>query len=280
MSASSSRKSTPKKSPKKGPKVGLFVTCLIDAMRPSAGMAAVELLEAAGCEVVVPKSQSCCGQPAWNSGDRKAAQAVAMPFLDAFDDCDYIVTPSGSCGGMLSKHLVDLFDDVDDQRLRQQALSISSKTHELTSFLVDVMGMVTPPGQTDAKIAYHDSCSSLREMKVKDQPRALLAAAGAEVVDLDQADTCCGFGGTFSVKYGDISGAMVNDKAEDVEAQTPDMLVAGDMGCLMNIAGRLSRRGSPIAVRHVAEVLAGDLSAPPIGAGEDASKNAVKDEVK
>ena len=260
----------PKKpSSPKAPKVGLFVTCLIDAMRPTAGMASVELLEAAGCDVIVPTAQSCCGQPAWNSGDRPAARAVATPFLDAFDDCDYVVVPSGSCGGMLSRHLVDLFADDALPRHRQKALEIAAKTHELTSFLVDIMGVTSPPGRYQGKVAYHDSCSSLREMKVKDQPRQLLAATGAEVVDLDHADTCCGFGGTFSVKYGDISGAMVNDKAEDVRAREPDVLVAGDLGCLMNIAGRLSRLGSDIAVRHVAEVLAGDLSAAPIGGGQD-----------
>lgn len=271
-------RSVPKNNTAAAPTVGLFVTCLIDAMRPTAGLASVQLLEAAGCKVVVPSSQSCCGQPAWNSGDRKAARAVAAQFLDAFDDCDYIVVPSGSCGGMLSKHLVDLFEDADDQRQRKQALAIAAKTHELTSFLTDVMGMKTPPGSFQGKVAYHDSCSSLREMKVKDQPRQLLSAAGAEVMDLDKADTCCGFGGTFSVKYGDISGAMVDQKSSAVMATDPDLLVAGDMGCLMNIAGRLSRRGSNIAVRHVAEVLAGDFSAAPIGAGTDqVGKSASKD---
>jgi len=253
------------------PKVGLFVTCLIDAMRPSAGMAALTLLEAAGCEVVVPESQSCCGQPAWNSGDKKAARAVAIPFLESFDDCDYVVVPSGSCAGMLAHQLVELFEDAPNPHHRQQALAIAAKSHELTSFLVDVLGVKSVPGKIQGRVAYHDSCSSLREMQVKDQPRQLLKAAGAEVVDLDQADTCCGFGGTFSVKYGDISGAMVDSKAEDVEAQQPDLLVAGDMGCLMNIAGRLSRRQSNIAVRHVAEVLAGEMSAPPIGAGSISS---------
>jgi len=244
--------------------VGLFVTCLIDGMRPSAGMATLRLLETAGCEVVVPKDQSCCGQPAWNSGDINSARKAAAPFLDAFDTCDYVVVPSGSCAGMLAHHLVDLFDGSGDAHAQKQASSIAAKTHELTSFLVDVMGMKTPPGKTGARIAYHDSCSSLREMQVSAQPRALLKAAGADVVDLDKADTCCGFGGTFSVKYGDISGTMSDDKAADIEGKDPDMLVAGDMGCLMNIAGRLSRRGSSVEVRHVAEVLDGVMEAPPI----------------
>ncbi|NDA08277.1 MAG: (Fe-S)-binding protein [Alphaproteobacteria bacterium] len=249
--------------------VGLFVTCLIDAMRPSAGMAALRLLEAAGCEVVVPNNQTCCGQPAWNSGDINAARKAASPFLDAFESCDYVVVPSGSCAGMLAHHLVDLFDGSADIHAQNQAAMIAAKTHELTSFLVDVMGMKTPPGKTSARIAYHDSCSSLREMQVSVQPRTLLKAAGAEVIDLDKADTCCGFGGTFSVKYGDISGTMSDDKAADIEGKNPDMLVAGDMGCLMNIAGRLSRRGSSIEVRHVAEVLDGMMEAPPIAASRN-----------
>ncbi|XDZ65609.1 (Fe-S)-binding protein [Alphaproteobacteria bacterium LSUCC0684] len=264
---------SPKKSNKKVT-AGLFVTCLIDAMRPSAGMAALRLLEAAGCEVIVPENQTCCGQPAWNSGDIKAARVAATPFLDAFDACDYVVVPSGSCAGMLAHHLVDLFEGSGDLHARRQAAAIAGKTYELTSFLVDVMGMKTPPGKTTARIAYHDSCSSLREMKVISQPRALLNAAGADVVDLDKADTCCGFGGTFSVKYGDISGTMADDKATDIEAKDPDMLVAGDMGCLMNIAGRLLRRGSAIEVRHVAEVLDGAMEASPIGGLRDsASQN-------
>ncbi len=254
---------------KKPPKVGLFVTCLIDAMRPSAGMAALKLLEDAGCQVVVPENQSCCGQPAWNSGDIASAQTVAIPFLNSFEDCDYVVVPSGSCSGMLAHHLVDLFEHSNDPLYRQQADKIAAKTHELTSFLVDILGVENVAGSYQGRVAYHDSCSSLREMNVKDQPRALLKSTGADVVDLDKADTCCGFGGTFAVKYGDISGAMVDDKAADVTAQSPDLLVAGDMGCLMNIAGRLSRRGSSIAVRHVAEVLAGDMTAPPIGSGDD-----------
>jgi L-lactate dehydrogenase complex protein LldE len=245
-------------------KVGLFVTCLIDFLRPSIGMASVKLLEAAGCEVVVPSMQTCCGQPAWNSGDRKAAQNVAATYLDAFDDCDYIVVPSGSCGGMLSKHLIDVFADVDDSHQRQQTLAIAAKTYELTAFLVDVMGMTTPPGRYKGRVAYHDSCSSLREMKIKDQPRQLLTAAGAEVVCLNQADTCCGFGGLFSVKYGDISTAMVDAKIDDVLVQKPDLLLSGDLGCLINIAGRLSRLGHDIPIRHVAEILAGDPSPQPM----------------
>lgn len=170
---------------------------------------------------------------------------------------------------MLAHHLVDLFDGSADIHAQNQAAMIAAKTHELTSFLVDVMGMKTPPGKTSARIAYHDSCSSLREMQVSVQPRTLLKAAGAEVIDLDKADTCCGFGGTFSVKYGDISGTMSDDKAADIEGKNPDMLVAGDMGCLMNIAGRLSRRGSSIEVRHVAEVLDGMMEAPPIAASRN-----------
>lgn len=248
---------------KRSPKTGLFLTCLIEAIRPSIGIAALRLLEAAECEVEVPKQQTCCGQVAWNSGDRKAAMRVAQVFLHAFDDVEYVVAPSGSCAGMLRHGLLDLFVDGDAADY-QQARRIAAKSHELTSFLVDIRGMTCPPGRFTGRVAYHDSCSSLREMQVMSQPRLLLEATGAKVVDLKTADICCGFGGTFSVKYGDISGAMAGEKVDDVIEQDPDLLVAGDLGCLLNIAGGLSRRKSNIAVRHVAEILAGEMSLSPL----------------
>ena len=248
------------------PVVGLL-HCLVDAMRPSVGMAAVKLLEAAGCKVVVPENQTCCGQPAWNSGDVNAARAAARPFLDAFDDCDHIVVPSGSCGGMLAHHLTELFADSDDSHASKKAAEIAAKTSELTAFLYDVMGISTLPGRFAGRIAYHDSCSSLREMQVKDQPRALLRQIGADVVDLDKADTCCGFGGTFAVKFGNIQAPWSMIRLRILPRNRLDLVLAGDLGCLMNIAGRLSRRGSDLEVRHVAEVLAGEMQAQPIGAG-------------
>ena len=248
-----------------GPTVGLFVTCLVDLYRPSVGHAAVRLLQDAGCELVIPLAQTCCGQPAFNAGDLPGARAVAAPLLQAFAEVEYVVAPSGSCAGMLRHHLPEAFDAAHPDHAAAQALA--AKTHELTSFLVDVLGVaaLADVPALDRTVTYHDSCSSLREMKVKAQPRQLLASVpGAAVRELADTDVCCGFGGTFCVKYPDISGAMVEDKAAAVRATGAEMLLAGDMGCLMNIAGRLRRNGSAIEVRHVAEVLAGLTDTPPI----------------
>jgi L-lactate dehydrogenase complex protein LldE len=248
------------------PRVALFVTCLVDLFRPSVGFAAIRLLQDAGCQVEVPDAQTCCGQPAFNSGDRRSAEAIARRVIDAFAGYDHVVAPSGSCAGMLRVHLPELFDG--DPAMRARALELSGRTHELVSFLVDVLGVTGVETSLEAIATYHDSCSGLRELKIKRQPRQLLATvAGLSLVDLPEAETCCGFGGTFCVKYPAISGAMVDRKAEQIEATGADLLLAGDMGCLMNMAGRLRRRGSRVAVRHVAEVLAGDLTTPPIAAG-------------
>lgn len=248
------------------PRVALFVTCLVDLFRPSVGFAAIRLLQDAGCQVEVPDAQTCCGQPAFNSGDRRSAEAIARRVIDAFAGYDHVVAPSGSCAGMLRVHLPELFDG--DPAMRARALELAARTHELVSFLVDVLGVTGVEASLEATATYHDSCSGLRELKIKRQPRQLLATvAGLSLVDLPEAETCCGFGGTFCVKYPAISGAMVDRKAEQIEATGADLLLAGDMGCLMNMAGRLRRRGSRVAVRHVAEVLAGDLTTPPIAAG-------------
>ena len=248
------------------PRVALFVTCLADFHRPTVGFAAIRLLEQAGCRVDVPRAQVCCGQPAYNSGDRSTARDLAAGILEAFGGYDYVVVPSGSCGGMLSRHLPHLFDE--DPDLRGKADALAARTFELTSFLVDVLKIETLPVRLEgASFTYHDSCSGLRELGVKDQPRRLLRAAGAEVVEMTDPEVCCGFGGTFCVKYPDISARMVEMKTQDAKATGAPTLLAGDLGCLLNIAGRLSREGAGLAVRHVAEVLAGmtdDL--PPIGA--------------
>lgn len=247
------------------PRVGLFVTCLVDLFRPSVGFAAVRLLEWAGCEVIVPRGQTCCGQPAYNSGDRKTALDLALQTITAFEGCDYIVTPSGSCAGMLKMHYPALLET--DPAAREHAKDFSSRVHELTSFLVRVRGMKNAPGSYEGAVTYHDSCSGLRELGIKDEPRILLSSiAGLELVEMAESETCCGFGGTFAVKYPDISNAMVERKTANIAAAGPPLLLAGDMGCLMNIAGKLSRQGSPIYCRHVAEVLAGELSDPPIAA--------------
>ncbi len=247
------------------PRVALFVTCLVDLHRPTVGFAAIKLLQAAGCDVSVPAAQTCCGQPAYNSGDRATARDLARNVLEAFRGFDYVVVPSGSCGGMIAHHLPLLFDD--DPNLRAQADALGARTHELVGFLHDVMGVERVDALYSGTVTYHDSCSGLREMGTKAQPRALLRSVTAlELRELAEPEVCCGFGGTFCVKYPDISNRMVTDKAEDVIATGADTLLAGDMGCLLNMAGRLTRLGSTVAVRHVAEVLA-DMTddAPPIG---------------
>jgi L-lactate dehydrogenase complex protein LldE len=238
------------------PRVALFVTCLVDLQRPSVGFAAIKLLEAAGCDVEVPRQQTCCGQPAYNSGDRAAARDLAAGIVEAFSGYDYVVVPSGSCGGMLKSHLPHLFDD--DPNLKARAEALSAKTFELVSFLVDERGLNAVPASYDGTATYHDSCSGLRELGIKNQPRELLASVeGLTLVEMKEPEICCGFGGTFCVKYPDISTRMVSDKIADIVASGADTILAGDLGCLLNIAGRLSREGQTIKVRHIAEVLAG-----------------------
>jgi L-lactate dehydrogenase complex protein LldE len=247
------------------PRIALFVTCLVDLHRPSVGFAAIALLEAAGCTVEVPRTQTCCGQPAYNAGDRGTARELALAIITAFDAYDYVVVPSGSCAGMLSQHLPHLFDD--DPNLRAKADRLAAKTHELTSFLHDIMKFTPTPPRLDVKATYHDSCAGLRELGIKSQPRNLLKSVpGLTLTEMPEPEICCGFGGTFCVKYPDISTRMATDKAAGIESTNADMLLAGDMGCLLNIAGRLSRMNVKIAVHHVAEILAG-RSAPPIGIG-------------
>ncbi len=246
------------------PRVGLFVTCLVDLFRPSVGFAAVELLERAGCRVEVPVQQTCCGQPAYNSGDRRHAAAIARQVIDTFSEYDYVVAPSGSCIGMLKEHFVPLFDDDVEWQLR--AASLATRCHELTAFLVDVAGVSDFGQACPATCTYHDSCSGLRELGVRAQPRALLASVqGLELREMADTDVCCGFGGTFCVKYPEISTRMVSDKVDNIEASGADMVLGGDLGCLLNIAGRLSRRGSAVRVYHVAEILAGRADAAALG---------------
>ena len=246
------------------PIVGLFVTCLVDLMRPSVGFAAVKLLEDAGCTVIVP-SQTCCGQPAFNAGDRATAKDLALAVIDAFEECDYIVAPSGSCAGTIAKHYPELF--AGDPNLAPCAHAFAAKTHELVSFLTDMLFVASVPARFTGTVTYHDSCSGLRELGVRDQPRKLLGSIdGLELVEMKDSDVCCGFGGLFAVKYGEISNAIVTAKSADIAATQAHTLLAGDLGCLMNMAGKLSRQGSGIEVRHVAEVLAGMTGDAPIGA--------------
>lgn len=246
------------------PRVGLFVTCLVDLFRPSIGFAAVKLLEDAGCRVEVPAAQTCCGQPAYNSGDRADTRAIAENAIRAFEDYDHVVAPSGSCAGMLKKHYPALF--AGDLAWEARAQAFSDKVHELTSFLVDVLGVSAIAARMDGSVTYHDSCSGLRELGIREQPRTLLdSVEGLTLKEMPDADVCCGFGGTFCVKYSDISNKIVAQKTARIRETGAGTLLAGDLGCLMNMAGKLKREGSAVEVRHIAEVLAGIKDTPPIG---------------
>jgi L-lactate dehydrogenase complex protein LldE len=251
-----------------GPLVGLFVTCLVDLFRPSVAFAAIKLLEGGGARVEVPRAQTCCGQPAYNSGDRADAVAIAKQVIEAFERFDYVVAPSGSCAGMLRIHYPRLL--ADDPHFAERAKTLAAKSHELTSFLVDVLGLTEIDASYEGIVTYHDSCSSLRELHVKDAPRQLLASvAGLTLIELPEGEVCCGFGGTFSVKYPDISGAILDVKLNNILDTEADTLLAGDLGCLMQIAGGLSREHAKIEVRHVAEVLAGMTDTPAIAAAPE-----------
>jgi len=241
-------------------RVGLLVTCLVDFFRPQVGFASIRLLEAAGCEVVVPDIQTCCGQPAWNNGDRGSSQKLALAVIDAFAGLDAVVAPSGSCIGMLRQYPAVLGDD---HSRRADAVALAARCHELSSFLVDELHYRpgAPLQPNDEAVTYHDGCSGLRELGVLEQPRSLLAAAGVSIREMDAAAVCCGFGGTFCIKYPDISGAMVDDKILSIERSGASTVAAGDLGCLLNIEGRLARLGKPIRVRHFAELLASEAAA-------------------
>jgi L-lactate dehydrogenase complex protein LldE len=237
--------------------VGLFVTCLVDLMRPSIAFAALRLIEAAGYKAVVPTGQTCCGQPGYNAGDAVAARMLARRVIAEFEHFPFVVAPSGSCAGMIRTHYPDLF--ADDPEWRGRAEALASRTFELTQFLVDVAGMNAVPGDFAGLITYHDSCAGLRELGVKRQPRALIdGMPGVERVELTECEECCGFGGLFSVKYPDISGAIVQRKCDNIRVSGAQAVVLGDLGCMMNIEGRLRRNGDEATqVIHVAELLAG-----------------------
>ena len=238
-------------------RVQLFATCLVDRFFPAAGHAAIDALERGGVEVHVPPDQTCCGQPAFNSGDRKAAAALAKKLIAEFEGFDYVVAPSASCADQVRTEYPGLF--ADDPRWRQRAEALAARTWELTSFLVDVLKVDTVPGTFAGSITYHDSCSGLRSLGIKRQPRALLErVSGLTLTEMPEAEACCGFGGTFSIKFGDISAAIAEKKCVNVQSAGTDAVVGGDLGCLMNIEGKLRRMGDTrTRVLHVAEVLAG-----------------------
>lgn len=246
------------------PRVGLFATCLVDLVRPQVGFAAVKLLERAGCVVSVPPSQTCCGQPAWNAGADKHAADIARRVVNAFEGFDYVVAPSGSCAGMLRRHYPEVLKD--DVAYAARARALAAKSHELMSFLVRVRGMKDTGVGCNARVCYHDSCSSLREMGVRAEPRELLASVeGLSLSELKESEVCCGFGGLFSVKYPEISERMGDDKIADAIASGADTLIGPDLGCLLHLAGRMERQGKSMRVRHAAEILAGMGDEPALG---------------
>jgi L-lactate dehydrogenase complex protein LldE len=249
------------------PRVGLFVTCLVDLYRPSVGFAAIKLLELAGCRVTVPQAQTCCGQPAFNNGDNPHARQLALQVLDAFEEFDYVVGPSGSCMGTIRCHYPELF--ANDVQLLPRFQALSAKSHELTGFLVDVLGVDSVDAAFDHRVTYHDSCSAQRELGIRNQPRKLLdTVAGLQLSEMQGTEVCCGFGGTFCVKYPEISGRMAADKVDAVIASGADTLLSGDLGCLLNLAGKISREGKSTRVFHVAEVLANMADGKSIGEGD------------
>ncbi|MDH5396186.1 MAG: (Fe-S)-binding protein [Gammaproteobacteria bacterium] len=255
-------------------KVALFSTCLIDSFRPSAGFAAISLLEAAGFQVDVPVNQTCCGQPGYNNGDIKTSRKIAQQVIETFSQYDYVIVPSASCAGMIIKHYPAIFEDSPEWH--SKANDLSTRCYELVSFLHDIVdykklfNQISTASKQQYSITYHDSCSSLREIDIQQQTRKLIShSENIKLVELNDNDTCCGFGGTFCVKYPEISEQMVNDKVANIEATGADMLVSGDMGCLLNIAGRLKRLNNPIKIFHIAELLAGEIYTAGIG---DSSK--------
>ena len=237
-------------------KVGLFVTCLVDLVRPNIGFAALKLLQDAGCDVVVPASQTCCGQPGYNSGAREVAKVLAKKVLAEFRDCDYVVAPSGSCSGQMKVHAVeDLFKGEPEET---EFRALAAKWYELSDFLVNVLKINLPTATFNGAITYHDSCSGLRELGIKQQPRTLLANSGCNVIEMQDAEKCCGFGGTFSIKLGEISTRMAENKCVNIGVTGADAIVGGDLGCLLNIEGRLRRNGDiKTKVYHFAEIAAG-----------------------
>lgn len=246
------------------PRVGLFVTCLVDLVRPEVGFAAVKLLEQSGCDVEIPQTQTCCGQPVWNAGVDGSAAVIARNVISAFETFDHVVAPSGSCAGMIKRHYPEIFEK--DEVWLPRARALAAKTHELMSFLVHRRGLTAVPAMFRKSICYHDSCSSRREMGTVEEPRTLLSSVdGLSIKELSDPQTCCGFGGLFSVKYPEISERMADDKIADVVASGADVLVGGDLGCLLHLAGRARRQGHMLEVRHAAEILADMSETPALG---------------
>lgn len=242
-----------------------MVTCLVDVMRPNIGFASLKLLEFAGCEVNIPETQTCCGQAAYKAGDQQTARKLAIKLLNEFESFDYIVLPSGSCAAMIRKHYCELVsgDTADAAALTKRLLTLAEKTYELTEFLVNVVKLERLPGNFHGTLSYHDSCSGLRELGIKAQARTLLSKmAGMHLQEMPGAEECCGFGGAFSVQFSEISNAIVERKCASIHAVKSDVVAGGDLGCLLNIEGKLRRMGDESTqVLHIAEILAGHVTA-------------------
>ncbi|HEV2763647.1 MAG TPA: (Fe-S)-binding protein [Pyrinomonadaceae bacterium] len=237
-------------------KVSLFITCLVDQLWPAVGASAVEVLRRAGCEVVFDERQTCCGQPAFNTGYRAEARRLARRFIEIFEegDAEAIVSPSGSCTAM-AHHFRELF--ADDEGWRRRADRLAVRTHELGSFLVNVLKVEDVGASFKGRVTWHDACHGLRDLNIREEPRKLIRGVrGAEFVELENADACCGFGGTFSVKYPEISVAILDSKIDAIEKAGVRAVVSGDASCLMQIGGRLARQNSSVKTMHLAELLA------------------------
>ena len=234
--------------------MSLFATCLGDQLFPDVVHATVSVLERAGCAVHFDPRQTCCGQPAFNAGYWTEAREVARHFVDVFADAETVVTPSGSCTAMVHR-FPDLFRG--EPAMRQKANELAHRTLELSTVLVRELGITDLGARLEARVGWHDACHGLRELHIHDEPRALLAAVdGLELVELRLRESCCGFGGTFSVKLPEVSTAMLDHKLDEVTTAPIDVLAAVDGSCLMQIRGRLEKRGSRVRTMHLAEILA------------------------
>ncbi|MDX2154556.1 MAG: (Fe-S)-binding protein [Bryobacteraceae bacterium] len=237
------------------PRVSLFVTCVVDQVFPRVGLAMADVLERLGYDVDFPEAQTCCGQPAFNSGYRAEARQVAMHFLDVFRHADYIVVPSGSCTSMISHHYQELFHKQPEWL--EQAAAIAPRVWEFSRFLTDVAKADDVGATFEGKATYHDSCHALRELNIRNPPRRLLSRVrGLQLLEMDKAEECCGFGGTFSVKFAETSGGMAGTKIESILRTGAEYVISIDSSCLMQIQGALLRAGSNVRTLHLAEVLA------------------------
>jgi L-lactate dehydrogenase complex protein LldE len=235
--------------------VSLFVTCIVDQVYPQVGIAITEVLERLGYEVHFPKAQTCCGQPAFNSGYPDEARTIARHFLDVFRDSEYVIVPSGSCCAMISHHFADIFEH--DPKVLPEVHALEPRVWEFSRFLLEVAKVEDVGARFNGVVTYHDSCHALRELRIKAGPRKLLGKVqGLTLAEMDVAEECCGFGGTFSVKFPEVSGAMGRTKIESIQKTGASTVVSIDSSCLMQLQGVIDRAGLPIRTLHLAEVLA------------------------